>query len=90
MPGTSTKEIKEDVATSTSDKENSSSLANASPSGTKTEAKVPDTNAKCSLETLDKGNAKSKANAEVDEFDDEDALEALIEAENISSPVGKA
>ncbi|KAJ5387307.1 Uracil-DNA glycosylase [Penicillium cosmopolitanum] len=90
VPGTSTKEIKEDVATSTSDKENSSSLANASPSGTKTEAKVPDTNAKCSLETLDKGNAKSKANAEVDEFDDEDALEALIEAEKNSSPVGKA
>jgi hypothetical protein len=88
VPGTSTKAPKEKEApSSTSDKENSSSLANAELEGVNT--KVADANAKCSLDTLDKVPVKGKADAD-DEFDDEDALEALVEAERMSSPVGKA
>ncbi|KAJ5102852.1 Uracil-DNA glycosylase [Penicillium argentinense] len=58
----------------TSDKENSSTLANVPPTTTKTSG----TDTKC---TLEKEQAK-------DEFDDDDALEALVEAEKSDPPRG--
>ena len=47
----------------------------------KKEVELKGAESKCSLEKEEKG-------VEEDEFDDEDALEALVEAEK-SSPVGK-